>query len=108
MTNLINETRKDNLVPLDTINGYKVRPGFFRNFGATALPNAVNFTVSSVGATSCELLLFHYHEEEPFAVLPFPDSYRIGHVYSMIVFDLNIEDLEYAYRLDGPNNPKKG
>lgn len=108
MTNLINETRKDNLVPLDTINGYRVRPGFFRNYGATALPNAVNFTVSSVGATSCELLLFHYHEEEPFAVLPFPESYRIGHVYSMIVFDLNIEDLEYAYRLDGPYNPKKG
>lgn len=108
MTNLINMTRKDNLVPLDTINGYRVRPGFFRNYGATALPNAVNFTVSSIGATSCELLLFHYHEEEPFAILPFPESYRIGHVYSMIVFDLNIEDLEYAYRLDGPYNPKKG
>lgn len=108
MTNLINMTRKENLVPLDTINGYNVRPGFFRTYGATALPNAVNFTVSSVGATSCELLLFHYHEEEPFAVLPFPESYRIGHVYSMIVFDLNIEDLEYAYRLDGPYDPKKG
>ena len=108
MTNMINMAGKDNLVPLDTINGYRVRPGFFKNYGATALPNAVNFTVSSVGATSCELLLFRYHEEEPFAVLPFPESYRIGHVYSMIVFDLNIEDLEYAYRLDGPYNPKKG
>ncbi len=108
MTNLINMGRKDNLVPLDTIKGYRVRPGFYRNYGATVLPNAVNFTVSSVGATSCELLLFHYHEEEPFAVIPFPESYRIGHVYSMIVFDLNIEDLEYAYRLDGPYNPKKG
>lgn len=108
MTNLINATRKDNLVPLDTICGYKVRPGFYRNYGATALPNAVNFTVCSVGATSCELLLFRYHEEEPFAVLPFPESYRIGNVYSMIVFDLNIEDLEYAYRVDGPYDPKKG
>ena len=58
MTNMINMAGKDNLVPLDTINGYRVRPGFFKNYGATALPNAVNFTVSSVGATSCELLLF--------------------------------------------------
>lgn len=108
MTEIINVTKKDNLVPLDVINGYRVRPGFFRNFGATALPNAVNFTVSSIGATSCELLLFHYHEEEPFAVIPFPESYRIGNVYSMIVFDLNIEDTEYAYRVDGPYDLKKG
>lgn len=108
MTELINVTKKENLVPLDVINGYKVRPGFFRNYGATALPNAVNFTVSSIGATSCELLLFHYHEEEPFAVIPFPESYRIGNVYSMIVFDLNIEETEYAYRVDGPYDPKKG
>lgn len=108
MSNIINATKKENLVPLDKINGYRIRPGFFRNYGATALPNAVNFTVSSIGATSCELLLFHYHEEEPFAVIPFPESYRIGNVYSMIVFDLNIEDLEYAYRVDGPFDKKKG
>ncbi len=108
MTNMINMTKRENLVPLDTINGYRVRPGFFMNYGATVLDNAVNFTITSVGATSCELLLFHWHEEEPFAVLPFPESYRIGNAYSMIVFDLNIEDLEYAYRMDGPNNPAKG
>lgn len=105
---MIHMTRKDNMVPLDVINGYHVRPGFFGNNGATVLTNAVNFTITSVGATSCELLLFHWHEEEPFAVLPFPESYRIGSVYSMIVFGLNIEDLEYAYRMDGPYDPQKG
>lgn len=108
MANMINMTKRENLVPLDTINGYRVRPGFFMTYGATVLDNAVNFTVTSVGAASCELLLFHWHEEEPFAVLPFPESYRIGNAYSMIVFDLNIEDLEYAYRMDGPYNPQKG
>lgn len=108
MANMINMTKRENLVPLDTINGYRVRPGFFMNYGATVLDNAVNFTITSVGASSCELLLFHWHEEEPFAVLPFPESYRIGNAYSMIVFDLNIEDLEYAYRVDGPYNPNKG
>lgn len=108
MSNLIHTSKKQNLVPLDIIQGYRVRPGFFRNCGATVLDNAVNFTITSVGATSCELLLFHRQEEEPFAVLPFPESYRIGNVYSMIVFDLDIEDLEYAYRLDGPYDLKKG
>ena len=24
----------------------------------------------------------------------------------MIVFDLNIEEFEYAYRIDGPRNPE--
>ena len=68
----------------------------------------MNFTVHSHGATAIELLLFHREAEEPFAVLPFPQHYRIGNVYSMIVFKLNIEEFEYAYRVDGPYDPKKG
>ena len=77
------------LKPLDTICGFQVRPGFFLDFGATVIPGGVNFTIQSHKATS-------------FAVLPFPDNYRIGFCYSMIVFGLDIEEFEYAYRLDGP------
>lgn len=90
------------------ISGYLVRPGMFETNGATPLPVGVNFTVHTSGGTSCELLLFHRGEEEPYAVLPFPDEYRIGDVYSMIVFGLDIGDLEYAYRVDGPWDPEKG
>ena len=96
------------LIPLDTICGFQVRPGFFLDFGATVIPGGVNFTIQSHKATSCELLLFHREAEEPFAVLPFPDNYRIGFCYSMIVFGLDIEEFEYAYRLDGPYDEKKG
>lgn len=90
------------------IAGYPVRPGYFEDFGATLLPVGVNFTVHTHHGTSCELLLFHKGEEEPYAVLPFPASYKIGDVYSMIVFGLNIEEFEYAYRVDGPSNPREG
>ena len=76
------------LKPLDNISGFQVRPGFFRFFGATIIPGGVNFTIQSHGATSCELLLFHREAEEPFAALKFPDNYKIGFVYSMIVFGL--------------------
>ena len=96
------------LIPLDTLCGFQVRPGFFLDFGATVIPGGVNFTIQSHKATSCELLLFHREAEEPFAVLPFPDNYRIGFCYSMIVFGLDIEEFEYAYRLDGPYDEKKG
>lgn len=96
------------LPPLETISGFQVRPGFFRFFGATVIPGGVNFTIQSHGATSCELLLFHKGEEEPFAVLPFPEHYKIGFVYSMIVFGFDIEEYEYAYRLDGPYDEKQG
>ena len=100
--------RRIHLVPLDYIDGYAVRPGFYEINGATAIPGGVNFTVYSHGATGIELLLFQRGEPEPFAVLPFPEHYRIGNVYSMIVFKLNIEEFEYAYRVDGPYDPKKG
>ena len=98
----------EQLKPIDTVNGFQIRPGFFREFGAVAIPGGVNFTIHTHGATSCELLLFHRKAEEPYAVIPFPESYKIGFCYSMIVFDLDIEEFEYAYRLDGPYDEKKG
>lgn len=100
--------RSIHLVPLDNIAGFEVRPGFYDSNGATAIPGGVNFTVHSHGASHIELLLFHREQDEPFAVLPFPPHYRIGNVYSMIVFKLDIEEFEYAYRVDGPYDPKKG
>lgn len=108
MVEKISLPRAIHLIPMDHIDGFDVRPGFYEVNGATAIPGGVNFTVYSHNATSIELLLFHRQEKEPFAVLPFPDHYRIGNVYSMIVFKLNIEEFEYAYRVDGPYDPKKG
>ncbi|MCR4892114.1 MAG: glycogen debranching protein GlgX [Lachnospiraceae bacterium] len=94
--------------PMDEIGGFKIRPGFYEINGATAIPCGVNFTIYSNQATSVELLLFRRGEDEPYAILKFPDNYRIGNVYSMIVFDIDIDSFEYAYRMDGPYNPKKG
>ncbi len=96
------------MIPMDVIAGFEVRPGMYDINGATAIPGGVNFTVYSYGATSCELLLYNRGEDEPFAVLPFPENYKIGKVYSMIVFKLSIYDFEYAYHIDGPYNPKEG
>ncbi len=95
--------------PTATIAGFPVRPGLFDTNGAMAvLEDAVNFTIHTCYGTSCELLLFHPGMDEPYAVLPFPASYRVGDVYSMIVFGLKIEEFEYAYRIDGPYDPKNG
>lgn len=94
--------------PMAEIAGFPVRPGIYDLNGATPLQNGVNFTIHTCGGTSCELLLFHRAQEEPFAVLPFPEAYKIGNVYSMIVYGLNIDEFEYAYRVDGPYCPEKG
>ncbi len=94
--------------PKAEINGYPVSPGMFEVNGATALQSGVNFTIHTRHGKSCELLLFERGAEEPFAVLPFPEAYRIGDVYSMIVFGLNIKEFEYAYRIDGRYDPEAG
>ena len=96
------------VTPMGEIAGFPVRPGMFDVNGAMALQCGVNFTIHTHYGKHCELLLFHENETEPYAVLPFPEEYKIGDVYSMIVFDLKVEDFEYAYRVDGPYYPEKG
>lgn len=86
----------------------KFRRGHVLPFGATMVPNGVNFSVYSSASTSCSLVLFERGEDEPFAEIPFPEEFRIGNVYCMIVFDLDFERLEYGYRMDGPYDPANG
>lgn len=94
--------------PTDEINGFKVRPGKYLSNGASIVDGGVNFTIHSYGATSCSLCLFHRMENKPYAEIPFPESYRIGNTYSMIVFDLDPTQFEYAYKFDGVYDPKNG
>ena len=96
------------LPPTDDIGGFKVRPGNYLQNGAMEVPGGVNFTIYSSHATSCELVLYHRKATKPFGVIPIPSSYRIGQVWSIIVFGLNVEEFEYAYRVDGPNDPGRG
>ena len=96
------------LSPLDFVDGFKIRPGFFRMNGAYETSNGVSFTINSHGATRCTLLLFRPMEKEPYARIPYPDSYRIGDTYSMLVFDIKITDFEYAFSCDGEYDPAKG
>lgn len=97
-----------NLKPADTVNGFRICPGFYEINGATALPAGVNFTIVTYSAFACELLLFHRKDQKPYARISFPEKYRVGSVYSMFVFDLKIDEFEYAYSIDGPNDPQRG
>lgn len=96
------------LLPLDVVEGFKIRPGFFRMYGACVASNGVSFTINSHWATRCTLLLFKLQAPKPYARIPFPDSYRIGDTYSMLVFDIKPDEFEYAFSFDGPYEPAKG
>lgn len=96
------------LLPLDVVEGFKIRPGFFRMYGACVVSNGVSFTINSHGATRCTLLLFKPQAPKPYARIPFHDSYRIGDTYSMLVFDIKPDEFEYAFSFDGPYEPAKG
>lgn len=96
--------------PRDSVAGYPVCPGIFTTNGSMPLGygGAVNFTVHSEGATGVSLLLYHRGDLEPYSTIPFPKEYRIGDVWSMVVFGLDISQFEYAYSVDGPWDPEKG
>jgi len=94
--------------PTDEVAGFAVRPGKFLENGACRVDEGVNFTIHSNGAKSCNLCLFHIGEREPYAILPFPESCRMGGTYSMVVYGLKPKEFEYAYQFDGEYNVSKG
>ena len=91
------------------IDGVKCCRGRSIPFGATILDDGdINFSINSVDATGCMLELYHSDEKDPFARIMIPDDFRTGSNYSIIVSDLNPEDLEYTYRFFGENKPEEG
>ena len=95
--------------PTNTIKGLAYRVGRVFPFGASLCEDgAVNFSIFSKEATSCTLVLYHHGQEKPFVEIPFPDEFRIGNVYTMLIYGIDIETTEYGYRFDGPYNPAKG
>ncbi len=101
------DTRID-FYPTHEHGEFKLRAGRPFPFGATLVPSGVNFSIFSSRATSCTLVLFEKHGADPVAEIPFPESFRLGNVWSMIVFGLNAETIEYGYRMDGPMDPGAG
>ncbi len=87
---------------------FRLEPGDPMLPGATVLGNGVNFSLFSFDGTGCTLVLFRPGEEQPMAEIPFPDDFRIGKTFAMKVMDLDWPNVEYGFRMDGPNNPQAG
>ncbi|MBC8171714.1 MAG: glycogen debranching protein GlgX [Anaerolineae bacterium] len=89
---------------------YRLRTGKPYPFGAIIVPGGVNFAIFSRHAVACTLVLFKKGELEPMAEIPFPREFIVGNVFTMTVYGLDIEDLdfEYGFRLTGPYAPHRG
>ena len=94
--------------PTDRIGDIEYRIGRVFPFGASIVENGVNFSVFSKDAKGCTLVLYHHGQPDPFIEIPFPEKFRIGNVYTMMVFGITIETTEYGYRFEGEYAPEKG
>ena len=108
--------------PTHLYEGYKLRPGKPYPFGAHLVVGGINFSVFSRNADYCTLVLFDKGARSPRIEIPFRGlfqratdgvpvwgEFRIGNVFTMTVFDLDHENLEYGYRMGGPGaHPKRG
>lgn len=91
-----------------TIAGFQVRYGHPIPFGATPMPEGVNFSIFSAHATGCVLVLLKRGRDEVAAEIPFPEEFRLGEVWAMAVLGIDAADYEYGYRFDGPHDPRDG
>ena len=95
--------------PTNQYKGLEYRVGRVFPFGASFVEdNGVNFSIFSREATGCSLLLFHHGDKKPYAEIPFPEEFRIGDVFTMMVFGIHIETTEYGYRFEGDGNAEEG
>ncbi len=94
--------------PTHSYGGFQLRIGRPLPYGASMVPNGVNFSVFSKHATSCTLVLFNRGDTEPLIEIPFPEEFRVGDIYAMIVFGLDVENIEYGFRMMGPFSPHEG
>ena len=84
------------------IDGLRCCKGHPLPFGTSILASGgINFSINSADAEGCALQLYHRGEGKAFADILIPDEYRIGSNYSIIIYDLDPEDLEYTYRFFG-------
>jgi isoamylase len=100
--------RRIDTEPTHHYGPYRMRLGRPLPFGATNVPGGINFSVFSRYATSCVLVLFEKGNPEPLVEIPFPEEFQVGDIFTMTVFGLNAETLEYGYRMDGPYRPHQG
>ncbi|MBI5647353.1 MAG: glycogen debranching enzyme [Ignavibacteriae bacterium] len=103
------------IYPTHLFEGHKLRFGRPSPFGASVVPGGINFSVFSRHASYCVLVLFHKGDDAPFVEIPFRgmfehagtgepvwNEFRIGNVWTMTVFDLDYEEIEYGFKIDGP------
>ena len=87
---------------------YKLRYGHPLPFGVSLVPGGINFSIYSAHATDCTLVLFEKGAPQPFIEIPYPSEFRIGHIWAMIVYDVDETQIEYGYRFGGPFDKKLG
>ncbi|MGB0385885.1 MAG: glycogen debranching protein GlgX [Ardenticatenaceae bacterium] len=105
--------------PTHIYEGFKLRPGRPYPFGATMVPGGVNFSIFSRHADYCVLVLFEKGSAEPMVEIPFRGlfekpvtgepfwgDFRIGNVFSMVLFDIDYENIEYGFRIDASDHPR--
>ncbi len=89
-------------------NKFNIAPGDPLMLGATVTSQGVNFAIFSFNADGCMLVLFKKGEADPYAEIEFPQNYRTGAVFAMLVEGLNPDEFDYGYRFSGPDAPDAG
>lgn len=104
-------SNKIDIFPTHEFCGYKVRYGLYLPCGATKVEGGVNFSIYSYYADFCALVLFQIGAENPFIEIPFRGlflnlhsncfswvDFRIGNLFTLTVFDLIYDEIEYGFR----------
>ncbi len=83
----------------------KIKEGHPRPLGLTKKSNGMNFAIFSEHATKVVICFFKQNHDKPSLEIPLKS--QTGNIWHILIENLP-ENLEYAYKLDGPKDKTKG
>ena len=86
-------------------NGFAFCAGYPLPFGAQRVTGGVNFAFHSRSAHACTLVLYEVGALQPIVEIAIPDNFRIGDVFAIIVLNIDPNNIEYGFRLEGNFDP---
>lgn len=92
--------------PASVVTKFPMHPNFFRLGNTAPLSGKIGFATRAHRNASYRLLLFRSKRRRPFTILPFPGTYHVNSICSVVIVKLSVRSLRCNCHVSNPCRPR--